>query len=59
MSLLFWDGEEVTLRDVVLDPEVAIVEDARIVKRVGLWEEVTHQVTIFTLLRGVRQVGNH
>ena len=57
--LLFGDGEQVSLRDVVFDPEVAIVEDARIVERVSLREEVTHKVTILALLRRVREVGDH
>ena len=57
--LLFGYGEQVTLRDVVFDPEVTIVEDARIVERVSLREEVTHKVTVLSLLRWVRQVGYH
>ena len=55
-DLLFWYGKQVALRDVVFDPEVTIVEDARIVERVSLREEITHQVTILSLLRRVRQV---
>ena len=57
--LLFGDGEQVTLWDVVFYPEIAIVEDARIVERVSLREEVTHKVTILSLLRWIRQVGYH
>ena len=59
LGLLFRDGEQVTLRYVVFYPEVTIVEDARIVKRVSLREKVTHQVTVLPLLRRVRQVGYH
>ena len=57
--LLFGYGKKVTLRDVVFDPEVPVVEDARIVERVSLREEVTHKVTILSLLRWIRQVGYH
>jgi hypothetical protein len=59
LGLLFRDGKQVTLRDVVFDPEVTVVEDARIVERVSLREEVTHKVTVLSLLRRVRQVGYH
>ena len=59
LGLLYRDGEQVTLRYVVFYPEVTIVEDARIVKRVSLREKVTHQVTVLPLLRRVRQVGYH
>ena len=57
--LLFGDGEQITLRDVVFYSEVAIVEDARIVERVRVREEVNHKVTILSLLRWIRQVGYH
>lgn len=57
--LLFGDGEHVSLRHVVLDPEVAVVENARVIKRVLFWEEVTYQLTVLTLLRRVREVLNH
>jgi len=59
LGLLFRDREQVTLRDVVFDPEVTIVKDARIVERISFREEITHQVTVLSLLRRVRQVGYH
>ena len=59
VGLLFGYSEQITLRDVVFDPEVAIVEDARIVEGISLREEVTHKVTVLSLLRWVRQVGYH
>ena len=59
VGLLFGYSEQITLRDVVFDPEVAIVEDARIVEGISLREEVTHKVTVLSLLRWVSQVGDH
>lgn len=57
--LLFRDREQISLRNVVLDPEVSVVEDARIVKRVCLREQVTDQLTVLSLLGRVRQVRDH
>lgn len=59
MHLLFGNCEHVSLRHVVFDPEVAVVENARVIKGVFFWEEVTHQLTVLTLLWGVRKVLNH
>lgn len=36
-----------------------VVKDARVVERVLLREEVTHELTVLALLRGIRQVLNH
>ena len=35
--------EESPLTDVVLEPEVVIVEDAGVIERVGLWDQITCQ----------------
>jgi hypothetical protein len=59
MSLLFCNREEITLRDVVLQPEIAIIKDASVVEGELLREKITNEISIFSLLRWVRQIGDH
>ena len=35
-----WDGKKGTLADVVFEPEVVIVEDAFVFKRILLWHQI-------------------
>ena len=57
--LLFGYGEHITLRHVILDPEVVIVEDRGVIERIDFREEVTHKVSILTLLGWISKVLDH
>lgn len=56
LILLLWDGKQVALGHVVLYPEVSVIEYAGVVKRIFLWEEISNQFSVFTVLGWVRQV---
>lgn len=59
ISWLLCNREHVSLRHVVLDPEVPVIENAGIIEGVVLWEQVTDEISVLTVLRRVCQVRYH
>jgi len=56
---LLGDRKHVSLRHVILDPEVVIVENSSVVERVLLGEQVSHELPVLPLLRRVGHVLYH
>lgn len=56
---LFGNGKDVSLRHVVLDPEVRVVMNVGEVKGVYFWEEITSHRSEFSSLRRVLQLIDH